>query len=190
MVAVHGGQGHKSFKEAFADAKKAGKKKFTWSKNKREYTTGTKEEREKAFKKNTRKEQYVGKKGRGEQAGLSDFQGKFKTEQKTKGANAPFTHKGKKFTTDVVGDKPQREKIDTMVLANKGGRIGKQFGGEGNTRPIGGRANLLEEVGRIDAEKMNPNRRAEKSRVIGELNRGYKRGGLIKGFPKLAKRGW
>ena len=68
---------------------------------------------------------------------------------------------------------------------NKGGRAAKQ---------IGGRANLLEEVGRIDAEKMNPNRRAEKSRVIGELNRGYNKGGdvsskLIKGFPKLAKRG-
>ena len=123
MVAVHGGQGHKSFKEAFADAKKAGKKKFTWSKNKREYTTGTKTEREKAFKKNTRKEQYVGKKGRGEQAGLSDFQGKFKTEQKTKGANAPFTHAGKQFTTDVVGDKPQREQIDTFVGAAKGGLI-------------------------------------------------------------------
>ena len=55
---------------------------------------------------------------------------------------------------------------------------------------IGGRANLLEEMGRIDSEKMNPNRRAEKKRVIGELNRGYKKGGLIKGKPKLAKRGW
>ena len=43
---------------------------------------------------------------------------------------------------------------------------------------IGGRANLLEEVGRIDAEKMNPNRRAEKKRVIGELNKGYKGGGM------------
>jgi len=53
---------------------------------------------------------------------------------------------------------------------NKGGRAAKQ---------IGGRANLLEEVGRIDAEKMNPNRRAEKSRVIGELNRGYNKGGRI-----------
>ena len=123
MVAVHGGQGHKSFKDAFAAAKKAGKKKFTWSKNKREYTTVTKEEREKDFKKNTRKEQHVGKKGRGEQAGLSDFQGKFKTEQKTKGANAPFTHAGKQFTTDVVGDKPQREQIDTFVGASKGGLI-------------------------------------------------------------------
>ena len=123
MVAIHGGQGHKSFKEAFADAKKEGKKKFTWSKNKREYTTVTKTEREKDFKKNTRKEQYVGKKGRGEQAGLTDFQGKFKTEQKAYGPNKPFKHKGKKFTTDVVGDKPQREQIDTFVGAAKGGLI-------------------------------------------------------------------
>ena len=45
---------------------------------------------------------------------------------------------------------------------------------------LGGRANLLEEVGRIDAERMNPNRRAEKRRVIGELNRGYNKGGRVK----------
>ena len=44
---------------------------------------------------------------------------------------------------------------------------------------LGGRANLLEEVGRIDAERMNPNRRAEKRRVIGELNKGYKSGGAV-----------
>ena len=42
-----------------------------------------------------------------------------------------------------------------------------------------GRTNLLEEVGRIDAEKSNPNRRAEKRRVIGELNKGYKKGGRV-----------
>jgi len=40
-------------------------------------------------------------------------------------------------------------------------RTGKQFGG---------RTNLLEEMGRLDSERMNPNRRAEKSRVMGELN--------------------
>ena len=40
-----------------------------------------------------------------------------------------------------------------------------------------GRMNLLEEVGRIDAEKSNPNRRAEKKRVIGEIKKGYKKGG-------------
>jgi hypothetical protein len=123
MVQIHGGQGHKSFKEAFAAAKKAGKKKFTWSKNKREYSTDTKEDRQKARKIESRKEKYVRKEGTGEGGGLSDFQGKFKTHQQTKGDNAPFKHEGKKFTTDVVGDKPQREKIDTMVLASKGGLI-------------------------------------------------------------------
>ena len=45
---------------------------------------------------------------------------------------------------------------------------------------MGGRANLLEEMGRIDSEKMNPNRMAEKRRVISELNRGYKKGGKVK----------
>ena len=56
---------------------------------------------------------------------------------------------------------------------------------------IGGRANLLEEMGRIDARR-HPDAAdvAEKRRVIGELNRGYKKGGLIKGKPKLAKKGW
>ena len=57
-----------------------------------------------------------------------------------------------------------------LSVHNKGGRVGRQ---------IGGRANLLEEVGRLDAERMNPNRRAEKSRVIGELNRGYNKGGRV-----------
>ena len=87
------------------------------------------------------------------------------------------------------------------ALMKKGGRSFPDLTGDGKvTRAdvlkgrgvfnIGGRANLLEEMGRIDSEKMNPNRRAEKKRVIGELNRGYKKGGLIKGKPKLAKKGW
>jgi hypothetical protein len=49
-----------------------------------------------------------------------------------------------------------------------GGRTGK-FGG--------GRTDLLEELGRVEGERSNPNRRAEISRVHGELNRGYKTGG-------------
>ena len=46
---------------------------------------------------------------------------------------------------------------------------------------IGGRANLLEEMGRIDARK-HPDAadRAEKRRVIGELNKGYKHGNRVK----------
>ena len=82
MVAIHGAQGHKSFKEAFADAKKAGKKKFTWSKNKREYTTVTKEEREKSFKRETRREKYKRKTSQGKQGGLTEAEGAFKTARK------------------------------------------------------------------------------------------------------------
>ena len=46
-----------------------------------------------------------------------------------------------------------------------------------------GRENLLEELGRVEAEPSNRNRRAEISRVHGELNRGYKTGGRV-GFKK------
>jgi hypothetical protein len=41
----------------------------------------------------------------------------------------------------------------------------------------GGRTNLLEELGRVEGERSNKNRRAEVSRIHGELNRGYKAGG-------------
>ena len=61
-----------------------------------------------------------------------------------------------------------------------GGRTGK-FGG--------GRTNLLEQLGRVEAEPSNPNRRAEISRVHGELNRGYKDGGRI-GFKKGTDKRW
>ena len=48
----------------------------------------------------------------------------------------------------------------------------------GRTRKFGGgRTNLLEQLGRVEAEPSNPNRRAEISRVHGELNRGYAKGG-------------
>ena len=40
-----------------------------------------------------------------------------------------------------------------------------------------GRENLFEELGRVEGEPSNKNRRAEISRVHGELNRGYKKGG-------------
>ena len=53
---------------------------------------------------------------------------------------------------------------------NKGGRAGYQSGG---------RTRLLEELGRVEAEPSNRNRRAEISRVHGELNRGYKSGGAV-----------
>ena len=52
----------------------------------------------------------------------------------------------------------------------KGGRAG--FYG-------GGRTDLLEELGRVEAKPSNPNRRAEISRVHSELNRGYATGGRV-----------
>ena len=61
-------------------------------------------------------------------------------------------------------------KRGTGQALKSGGRTGK-FGG--------GRTNLLEELGRVEAEPSNRNRRAEISRVHGELNRGYSKGGKV-----------
>jgi len=52
--------------------------------------------------------------------------------------------------------------------------------------------NRLEELGRVDAEKAYTSKGArnlkdEKKRIVRELKSG---GGLIKGKPKLAKKGW
>ena len=49
-----------------------------------------------------------------------------------------------------------------------------------------GRENLFEELGRVEGESSNRNRRAEVSRIHGELNRGYKHGGRV----GAAKRGF
>ena len=54
---------------------------------------------------------------------------------------------------------------------NKGGRVGLKFGG--------GRTDLLEELGRVEAEPSNRNRRAEVARVHSELNKGYTKGGRV-----------
>ena len=54
----------------------------------------------------------------------------------------------------------------------------------------GGRTNLLEELGRVEAKPSNRNRRAEISRVHSELNKGYKKGGWIqKATASIKKRG-
>ena len=59
-------------------------------------------------------------------------------------------------------------------IAQRGNRLTRtgKFGG--------GRTNLLEELGRVEAEPSNRNRRAEISRVHGELNRGYAKGGTVR----------
>jgi len=73
------------------------------------------------------------------------------------------------------------------LTAAKGGRARLWHGGPHNT----GRTNLLEQLGRVEGERSNPNRRAEISRVHGELNRGYAKGGragkAIGGILKVGK---
>ena len=54
---------------------------------------------------------------------------------------------------------------------NKGGRVGLRFGG--------GRTDLLEELGRVEAKPSNRNRRDEIARVHSELNKGYNKGGRV-----------
>jgi len=81
-----------------------------------------------------------------------------------------------KVNTQVDLSKIKRMKSPEEYKA-KGGRAG--FRG-------GGRTNLLEELGRVEGESSNRNRRAEVSRIHGELNKGYKSGGSV----GAAKRGF
>ena len=60
--------------------------------------------------------------------------------------------------------------IDKRLKSKTGGRV---------ALADGGRTNLLEELGRVEAEPSNRNRRAEISRVHGELNKGYNKGGRV-----------
>ena len=64
------------------------------------------------------------------------------------------------------------------VKYNKGGKRANFRGG--------GRTNLFEELGRVEGERSNRNRRAEVSRIHGELNKGYSLGGRV----GVAKRGF
>ena len=66
-------------------------------------------------------------------------------------------------------------------VALKGGGRAAKFGG--------GRTNLLEELGRVEGEHSNRNRRDEIARVHSELNKGYKDGGRI-GFKKGTDKKW
>jgi hypothetical protein len=56
---------------------------------------------------------------------------------------------------------------------------GKATGGRRVGKFGGGRTRLLEELGRVEAEPSNRNRRAEIARVHGELNKGYATGGRV-----------
>ena len=67
-------------------------------------------------------------------------------------------------------------------------RKGLKTGGRAALRFGGGRTDLLEELGRVEGEHSNRNRRDEIARVHSELNKGYKDGGRIgfkEGTPKF-----
>ena len=98
-----------------------------------------------------------------------------------KAVSSPLIKHLKESTTKVKGYDPKnpvhKEKMnkvrtdtgkDIREVEKKHGRV-RHFGG--------GRTKLLEELGRVEAEPSNRNRRAEISRVHSELNRGYAKGG-------------
>ena len=87
--------------------------------------------------------------------------------------NPVHKEKMNKIRTDTGKDIREVEKKHGKPKFDKGGTVR-------SSHNIGGRANLLEEMGRIDARR-HPDAadRAEKRRVIGELNRGYKTGGRV-----------
>ena len=84
------------------------------------------------------------------------------------------------------GPRPPRRKTLSVTDPYKKIREKRKFS-EAGFKPLraskqsGGRTNLLEELGRVEAEPSNRNRRAEISRVHGELNKGYAKGGPVKG---------
>ena len=95
----------------------------------------------------------------------------------------PWIQKKKKPATEeaVKANKwiTKKEKPKAWITKKKKNKAMEKFQlGKGYN--IGGRANLLEEMGRLDAERMHPYRRAEKHRVIGEVNKGYKHGKRVK----------
>ena len=92
------------------------------------------------------------------------------SKKKQAGLGQPARRKSKKIKPEIK-DSPKPSKMKT------GGRAGYQGGG---------RTNLFEELGRVEGEPSNRNRRAEVSRIHGELNRGYKHGGPV----GAAKRGF
>ena len=91
--------------------------------------------------------------------------------------------------THGVNQSIMRKGLRGGGIAKRGTGQALKSGGRAALRFGGGRTDLLEELGRVEGERSNPNRRAEISRVHGELNRGYKDGGRI-GFKKGTDKRW
>ena len=175
-----------TFDEQFSKAKSEGKSKFRSTrdkskKGKLEYHTRTKAEESKAEKKHTARERArSGDKSKQ----LSDKGAKFKLAKKM--GKKEFTHKGKKYHTRLKGeekDKPtidwKKKKVNIKLPELSGGTakkiktfVGAKAGGR-----IAGAARRAQEHGWYSPD-------------MGMRGRGYAKGGLIKGKPKLAVKGW
>ena len=91
--------------------------------------------------------------------------------------------------THGVNQSIMRKNLRGGGIAKRGTGVALKGGGRAALRFGGGRTDLLEELGRVEGERSNPNRRAEISRVHSELNKGYKDGGRI-GFKKGTDKKW
>ena len=175
-----------TFGEQFTKAKKEGKKTFRSTrddkkKGKLEYHTRTKAEEAKAEKKHTTRERArSGDKSKQ----LSDRGAKFKLAKKM--GKKEFTHKGKKYSTLLKGEKKDKPTIDwkkkkvNIKLPELSGGTAKKI-----KRAIGAQAG-----GRIADAARRAQQHGFYSPDMGMRGRGYAKGGLIKGKPKLAVKGW
>ena len=79
--------------------------------------------------------------------------------------------------THGVNQSIMRKSLRGGGIAKRGTGVALKGGGRAALRFGGGRTNLLEELGRVEGEHSNRNRRDEIARVHSELNRGYAKGG-------------
>jgi len=183
-----------TFGEQFTKAKSEGKKTFRstrskdkgegWFGKKRgklEYHTRTKAEEAKAEKKHTTRERArSGDKSKQ----LSDRGAKFKLAKKM--GKKEFTHKGKKYSTLLKGEKKDKPTIDwkkkkvNIKLPELSGGTAKKI-----KTFVGAKAG-----GRIAGAARRAQEHGWYSPDMGMRGRGYAKGGLIKGKPKLAVKGW
>ena len=91
--------------------------------------------------------------------------------------------------THGVNQSIMRQGLRGGGIAKRGTGVALKGGGRAALRFGGGRTDLLEELGRVEGEHSNRNRRAEIARVHSELNKGYKDGGRI-GFKEGTDKKW
>ena len=186
-----------TFGEQHEEARKAGKKTFRSTRHKKkgsgwtgetlgklEYHTRTKEDEAKAEKKHTARERArSGDKSKQ----LSDRGAKFKLPKKM--GKDSFTHKGKKYSTLLKGEKKKKPLISGKGFFGKKLNIPKVELSGGTAKKIktfvGAQAG-----GRIAGAARRAQEHGWYSPDMGMRGRGYAKGGLIKGKPKLAVKGW